>query len=145
MVGFNWDMAIDIVKLLLAIIIGGIIGGQREKSGKPAGIRTLALVCMATTFFTFISIRYFPYDTARVLAGVITGIGFLGAGAIIAEGGNVRGLTTAATIWAVSIIGVGIGLGQYGISIIFAVLIWIILKQGRFKRIIRKKDKKRML
>lgn len=136
------EIIIDILKLILAIGTGIIIGREREVSGKPAGMRTLSLVCMGATFLALVTIRHFPEETARVLAGVITGIGFLGAGVIIAQPKNVIGVTTAATIWAVAIVGIGIGLGEYIISIIFVGLVYLILIERKIERTIMRKGNK---
>jgi putative Mg2+ transporter-C (MgtC) family protein len=122
------DPLLDIVKLLIAVFIGCFVGYERRKSGKPVGMRTLAVVCAGSTFITVISMNAFPEDTARILAGIVTGIGFLGAGSIIAEGNHVKGLTTSAAIWAIAILGVGVGLGEFLLSGISAVLFYLILE-----------------
>ncbi len=119
----------DIIRLVLAVVIGALIGTEREKSGKPVGMRTLAIVCIGSALATIVSVRHFPADTTgRVIAGIITGIGFLGAGAIIAEGKSVKGLTTAASIWTVSIIGVVVGLGSYTLAVVVGILVYGILR-----------------
>jgi putative Mg2+ transporter-C (MgtC) family protein len=132
------EIGMSVLKMVLAMGLGFLIGAEREKNGKPAGTRTLALVCVASTFITIISMDYGFADTTRVLQGIITGIGFLGAGAIIANGTNVIGLTTAATIWAVSILGVGIGAGEYIISIIFALIVYFVLLERRIENMEKK-------
>lgn len=129
----------DIIKLILAIVIGSIIGAERHKSGKPVGRRTFSLVCIGSTLATIVSLRY-PLDTGRVLAGIITGIGFLGAGAIIAKGKDVKGLTTAASVWAIAIIGIVIGLGDYFLAIIVTIIIYSILEIDRIKELVSKKS-----
>ena len=119
-----------ILRLLLATALGAIIGYQRERAGKPAGLRTIVLVCVGAAVFTMTSIYGFgaAADPSRVAAGIVIGIGFLGAGAIIRrERGAVEGLTTAATIWAVAGIGLAAGAGLYLISAITAVIILIVL------------------
>lgn len=108
-------------ELLLAAIFGGLIGWDREASGKPAGLRTNMLICIGATLIADLSVR-FPglavsdlvrADPARLVAQVVSGIGFLGAGTIIQARGNVTGLTTAATLWVVAAIGIGVGSGHY--------------------------------
>lgn len=129
------EITIDIIKMILAIGLGFLIGIERERSGKPAGSRTLALVCLGSAFATLIGAKFVTDDPTRVLQGIITGIGFLGAGAIIAHGTNVTGLTTAAAIWAVSIVGIGVGMGEYVISILFAALVYFVLIERRIEKI----------
>jgi putative Mg2+ transporter-C (MgtC) family protein len=106
-----------VLRLLLAAGLGGAIGYQREKAGKPAGLRTHTLICIGAALFTVASLYGFGLtaDVSRVAAGVVIGVGFIGAGAIIRrdEGGIVAGLTTAATIWAVAAIGLAAGAGLY--------------------------------
>jgi putative Mg2+ transporter-C (MgtC) family protein len=106
-----------VLRLLLAAGLGGAIGYQREKAGKPAGLRTHILICIGAALFTVASLYGFGLtaDVSRVAAGVVIGVGFIGAGAIIRrdEAGIVAGLTTAATIWAVAAIGLAAGAGLY--------------------------------
>ena len=105
------------LRLLLAAALGAAIGYQRARAGKPAGLRTHMLICVGSALFTVVSVHGFGADPARIAAGIVTGIGFLGAGAILhREGGIVEGLTTAATIWAVAGIGLAAGAGLYIIS-----------------------------
>ena len=118
-----------VLRLLMAAALGAIIGYQRERSGKPAGLRTHVLICVGAALFTITSIYGFSADDqARVAAGIVAGIGFLGAGAIIRRGeGAVEGLTTAATIWAVAAVGLAAGTGLYLFSAVTAALILIVL------------------
>ena len=119
-----------ILRLLLATALGAIIGFQRERAKKPAGLRTHVLICIGAATFTIVSIYGFGAtdDTARVAAGVVAGVGFLGAGAIIRGGeGIVAGLTTAATIWSVAGIGLAAGAGLYLIAVVATALILIVL------------------
>ena len=119
-----------ILRLLLAAALGAIIGYQRERAGKPAGLRTHVLICVGAALFTISSLYGFgaAADPARVAAGIVVGIGFLGAGAIIRRGeGVVEGLTTAATIWAVAGIGLAAGAGLYLLSAVTTVVILIVL------------------
>jgi putative Mg2+ transporter-C (MgtC) family protein len=119
-----------VLRLLLAAALGAIIGYQRERAGKPAGLRTHILICVGAALFTVASLYGFggQADPARVAAGIVAGIGFLGAGAIIRrEGGIVEGLTTAATIWAVAAIGLAAGAGLYIVSVVTTAVVSIIL------------------
>ena len=116
-----------VVRLILATILGALIGLERELSHKPAGLRTHMLVCLGAAVFAVISIG-FDDDPARIASGIVTGIGFLGAGSIIATRGHLQGITTAATLWVSAGIGLGIGMGQYTLSIIGALLVFVILK-----------------
>ena len=119
-----------VLRLLLAAALGAAIGYQRERAGKTAGLRTHILICAGAALFTIGSLYGFggAADPARVAAGVVAGIGFLGAGAILhRQGGIVEGLTTAATIWAVAAIGLAAGAGLYIISAVTAVVVLIVL------------------
>ncbi len=119
-----------VLRLLMAAALGAIIGYQRERAGKQAGLRTHVLISVGVALFTVTSIYGFGAagDPARVAAGIVAGIGFLGAGAIIRGGeGIVAGLTTAATIWAVAGIGLAAGAGLYLVSALTTVIVLIIL------------------
>ncbi len=119
-----------VLRLLLATALGAIIGYQRERAAKPAGLRTHILICAGAALFTIVSIYGFGAagDTSRVAAGVVAGIGFLGAGAILRRGeGVVEGLTTAATIWSVAAIGLAAGAGLYLLSAVTTGVILIVL------------------
>jgi len=119
-----------VLRLLLATALGAIIGYQRERAGKEAGLRTIVLICVGAALFTITSIYAFgaEADPSRVAAGIVAGVGFLGAGAIIRRGeGLVAGLTTAATIWAAAGIGMAAGAGFYLISAVATAIILIIL------------------
>src|SRR3989304_5846528 len=97
-------------KLFLAAFCGAVIGWQRDRRQYVAGLRTMALVAAGAGLFTGVNETY---GTDRVVSNIVTGIGFLGAGIIFREGGTVRGITTAATVWAVAAIGVALGIGPY--------------------------------
>lgn len=98
-------------KLVVGLLLGGFIGYERELHGHPAGIRTHMMVVLGCMLFTEVSRGFFPGDPGRVAAQVVTGIGFLGAGAIIRVGVDIKGLTTAASIWSVAAIGMAVSLG----------------------------------
>ena len=128
----------QITKLVVAVILGGLVGWERERSHKPAGLRTHMLVSVGATLVTIISINYFTEDYARVIAGIITGIGFIGAGAIIAQGTKgVHGLTTAATLWAMAAVGICIGIGWYVLAVASTILIVLILFLGKLEKSVK--------
>jgi len=114
----------------MAAVVGGVIGMDRERAHKWAGIRTLLLVCLGSALFTIVSIYGFgdPADPARLAAGIVVGIGFLGAGVILHSEKGVMGLTTAAAVWAVAAVGVAIGCGLYLIALATAILILVALR-----------------
>lgn len=132
-----------IFKLFVSMILGGAVGIERKRKGQTAGVRTFALICMGATMAMLISI-FVPQeylglkngDPGRIAAQVISGIGFLGAGAIIQMKGSVRGLTTAAGIWIVATIGMAVGLGLYVIAVVGTILILLLLHF--FERVERK-------
>lgn len=118
-----------LLRLLLACGLGMAIGLERELAGKAAGLRTHVLVCVGAALFTLVSIYAFEVDMARIAAGVVTGVGFLGAGAIIQrEGGIVEGLTTAASIWAVAAIGLTAASGLYWLAVLATAMALLLLR-----------------
>lgn len=118
----------DLLKILLAIAVGGVIGLEREFRDKAAGFRTLIFICVGSTLFTVFSSKLAGVnDPTRIASGIVTGVGFLGAGVIMREGGRVIGLTTAAIIWLVAALGMGIGGGDYGLAIAVAGITVVVL------------------
>ena len=119
------------VRLLAAVILGAVIGIQRERSGKPAGVRTHMLVALGATLFVLGPIEFGMNSDSisRVIQGLVTGIGFLGGGAILKLEAQreIEGLTTAAGIWLTAAVGVAVGLGRLGLGLICVVLAWVIL------------------
>lgn len=122
------------LRLVMAAFLGGLIGVERETHGKEAGFRTYAIVCLGSALIMDVSVRIFemyrataPVDPSRIAAQVVTGIGFLGAGAIIRIPEKIRGLTTAAGIWVAAGIGLSCGIGQYRPAIFTTVLTLLIL------------------
>lgn len=120
------DQLAIVGRLAFAVAMGGLIGLERELRGYPAGIRTMALITMGCMLFTDVSQILGGGD--RVAAGIVTGIGFLGAGVIFREGYTVRGITTAATIWASAAIGMAIGRELYLVAGLGTLLIFIVLE-----------------
>ena len=118
----------DVLKLGLAILVGGLIGAEREFRDKSAGLRTIIFITIASALFTILSPNLGDaVPTARIAANIVTGIGFLGAGAIIREGTKIAGLTTASTIWLAASLGMGIGAGQYTLVSLSTLVIMVIL------------------
>ena len=124
-----------ILRLLLASAPGAAIGYQRKRAGKPVGMRTYILVTLGAALFTIVSVFGFTgaVDPSRVAAGVVVGIGFIGAGVIFRrpQAGEVTGLTTAASMWAAAAVGLAVGSGLYLISIVATLLIVISLMLSR--------------
>lgn len=124
----------SVFKLFLSLILGCCVGFERKRKGQMAGVRTFALISMGATLAMILSI-YVPQeylglkngDPGRIAAQVVTGIGFLGAGAIIQMKGSVRGLTTAAGIWVIAAIGMAVGVGMYMLAIVTTALILVVL------------------
>lgn len=120
----------DVLKLLLAVIFGGIIGIERELRSKAAGFRTMILICVGSCFFTDIALHLgTPAEASRIVANIITGIGFLGAGAIFRDSSNgkVSGMTTASMIWIAAAIGMGLGFGEYFIALVVTIITQVVL------------------
>jgi putative Mg2+ transporter-C (MgtC) family protein len=126
----NYDI---LFSLLLAVGLGGVVGIDREISHKPAGLRTHMLVCLGSCLFTIVSIG-FNMDPARIAAGIVTGIGFIGAGTIWAEKDKVQGITTAASLWATAAIGLATGLGDFPLASTVAFLVFLILALRHFMK-----------
>ncbi len=122
-----------IFQLLLAVALGALIGFERELKRRPAGLRTHMLVSLGAAIFTIISIS-FDIEPSRVAAGIVAGIGFLGAGSIIAHKGHIRGITSAATLWVVAAIGLSIGVGQFMLAIIGALFVFAVLQLARLEK-----------
>jgi putative Mg2+ transporter-C (MgtC) family protein len=118
--------------LLLAVLLGGLIGLEREIHAHPAGLRTHILVCLGSCLMTLVSVNMGHGSNDRIAAQVVSGVGFLGAGAIIREGATVKGLTTAASIWATAGVGIALGtspfFGQVAVVVAFLILftLWIL-------------------
>ncbi len=120
----------EILALVVAVVLGGLVGLEREINGKPAGIRTNILICLGAAAFTIVS-KHLGVELhngdPRIAAGIVTGVGFLGAGALIQEGSGIHGLTTAASIWLVASIGIACGAGLYGLAIMVTLLALLVL------------------
>ena len=117
----NFDIGLEIIisaKMLVSLVFGALVGLDRERHGREVGIRTYAAVTVGATLFTSVAAHIVDDPTAasRIVANIITGVGFLGAGVIYREGGFSRGLTTAATVWCTAAIGVAVGLNMFIIA-----------------------------
>jgi putative Mg2+ transporter-C (MgtC) family protein len=119
------------IRLAMAALLGGILGEQRERAGKPAGLRTHMLVALGSTLLVLFprEAGMSPSDISRVIQGVATGIGFIGAGTILkrSEAAEVHGLTTAASVWLTAAIGLAVGAGPLWLPVAAAALAWVIL------------------
>ena len=135
-----------LIRMGLAILLGGIIGFERERRHKPAGLRTMMLITLACAAFA--SMSAFPCqdqlcDPTRIAANIVTGLGFIGAGVIIQTRGSVRGITTASVIWCSGALGMIIGFGYYPLAAVFAAgVIFITQGVGKFEGWMKKKEKK---
>jgi putative Mg2+ transporter-C (MgtC) family protein len=118
----------DLLKLVMAVVAGGLIGAEREFRDKAAGFRTIIFITIGATLYTMFSLRVgHEVNPTRIAANIVTGIGFLGAGVIMREGGRVAGLTTAATIWLTASLGMGLGAGEYAVVIMATAVILVVL------------------
>jgi putative Mg2+ transporter-C (MgtC) family protein len=141
----EWEI---ILRLVLAVLFGGLIGFNRSRHNKPAGLRTMALISLGSAAFTLIGIESviqlsqlqlgvdsltsgvsssINLDSSRIIAGIVGGVGFLGAGAIIQSRGRVQGMTSAASIWVTSTIGVSVGLGLYVLASTITFIAFLVL------------------
>jgi putative Mg2+ transporter-C (MgtC) family protein len=125
------QLARIVIRLLVAMLLGGIVGVQREWTGKPAGLRTHMLVALGAALFVLAPVEsgMASADLSRVIQGLATGIGFIGGGAILklSEERDIRGLTSAAGIWMTAAMGVAVGLGRIWMALLSALLTWFIL------------------
>lgn len=123
MEGFIGPLELEFITILaLSLVLGFLIGIERESRGKDAGISTNVFVIGGAALFTFLSAVVDPMSTSRIAAQIVTGIGFLGAGLIIRDGMNVRNLTTAASLWVAAGIGMALGYGFYTIAVIATIV-----------------------
>lgn len=120
-----------LVRLTIAVALGALVGYERERMGKPAGVRTHGMVALGSALFTLVSVYGFAnHDPARVAAQIVTGIGFVGAGAILHLRRSVQGLTTAASLWVTAAIGLAVGVGMLAMSAVTSVLVFLLLRFG---------------
>jgi putative Mg2+ transporter-C (MgtC) family protein len=131
----------DLIKLLLAMLLGGLIGAEREYRSKAAGLRTMIMICVGATLITIVSHKISP-ETGRIAANIVNGIGFMGAGIIFRADNRVQGLTTAAVVWAVSALGMCLGGGYYALALAGFVVVLgsLLLLSGLSSRIGRNRQ-----
>lgn len=128
----------DIIAMLISLVLGTAVGWERQAGRKPAGLRTHTLVCMGSTMFVLLTghaardLGIGNLDPTRVIHGVVTGVGFLGAGSIMRQEGFVQGLTTAASVWMVAAIGVAVGVHAWSLAITGTVLALLVLEGYRW-------------
>lgn len=143
--GISYQEAL--IRLLLAVLVGGIVGYQREKHERPAGLRTHILVALGSTLVMLVSAYGFLgqnfADPTRIASQVVVGVGFLGAGTIIRQGSLVIGLTTAASLWTTAAAGLALGLGWYRVAIFTVLLVFLVL--SLFKKIEEKYWKRHLI
>ena len=118
------------MRVIIALVLGLLLGAEREFRGHPAGLRTMALICTGSCMFT--ALGFIPdlpktVDPTRIAAQIVTGVGFLGAGSILRQGEEVRGLTTAASIWVTASIGMAVGFGYYSVALFTTILVAVVL------------------
>ena len=122
------------LRLVIAAVVGGIVGYERKIANKPAGIRTLMLISVGSALFTIVGVTTLAnFDPSKIIAGIVTGIGFLGAGTIFKSKDTVTGLTTAASMWAVAGLGLAAGLGEYVLMATATILVIVILQLNKIK------------
>jgi putative Mg2+ transporter-C (MgtC) family protein len=142
MVFLDWQANLELVmRVFLAFLLGAMIGFERERHGISAGIRTYGAIALGACVFGILSTTLVGADPSRIAAQIVTGIGFLGGGVIFRQGDYVSGLTTAATLWATAAVGLAVSFGMYMVSVLTALLIFLLLYLPRlswWKRISRK-------
>ncbi|NIP40247.1 MAG: MgtC/SapB family protein [Candidatus Aenigmarchaeota archaeon] len=116
-----------VIKLVVSAVLGTLVGFERAVHNKPAGMRTHSLVCIGSTLFTILSVSVIGGEPSRIAAGIVTGIGFLGAGIIFRAESKMRGITTAAELWVLASIGIAIGIGFYFAALAATLIVIFIL------------------
>ncbi len=122
-----------LLRLILAALAGGMIGLEREAVHRPAGLRTHMLVSLGSALFVLVTMDTIPNGVDKIIAGIATGIGFLGAGTIFKSRNEVQGLTTAASVWTVAAVGLAVGLGYYFATLLAVVLILVTLHLNKVR------------
>jgi putative Mg2+ transporter-C (MgtC) family protein len=128
----------DLIAMLVSTVLGTLVGFERQMGRKPAGMRTHTLVCLGSTMFVLVTRHAVAdiggpnLDPTRIIHGVITGVGFLGAGSILRQEGYVHGLTTAASVWMVAAIGVAVGVHAYTLAVVGTLLALLVLEVFRW-------------
>lgn len=133
-IDWNWD-TIDIFKALLSLILGLLLGLERELKDKAAGLRTITIISLGSTLFTIMSYKLgivTTGETTRIASYVVSGIGFLGAGVIFKDGISINGLTTASIIWIAAAIGMSVGFGHFATAIVFFFATFVTIHLGKW-------------
>lgn len=137
------DYIQNILQIILSLISGALIGYEREIAGKAAGLRTHMILTLATCFLVIAGIETGMNEISRLLQGILAGMGFIGAGAIISRQTNIIGITTASSLWSSTIIGILFGLEKFYLGIVLTLIIFVILRLGLYEnQIIKNKNKK---
>lgn len=125
-----------VARILASLLLGGLIGLEREIRKSPAGLRTIAFVCMGATVFTIVSLGFAGTgaDVSRIAAQIVVGIGFIGGGVIFQVRDKVHGLTTAASLWVTAAIGLLAGLGEYVLASITTGIVLLLLWFGKYEK-----------
>jgi putative Mg2+ transporter-C (MgtC) family protein len=144
----------DVIRVLLAVALGGAVGFEREFRDKAAGFRTLIFICLGSCLFTMLSVKIAAFgdsrldatgDATRIASNIVVGVGFLGAGVILRENGRITGLTTAAAVWLVAALGMAVGAAEYEISLLVtAVAIMVLWAFPVFERWLNRRFEERL-
>jgi putative Mg2+ transporter-C (MgtC) family protein len=138
------DQFVIALQLILSALLSVVVGWDREQKRREAGLRTHMLIGLGACLFTALSIHAFPGgDPGRVASQILPGLGFLGAGAILKEGANIHGLTTAASLWVTAAMGMAVGTGAWFLAICTSLLVWFVLAVvQRFKQDVQREIRK---
>ncbi len=130
------ELSIGLMRLLISLVLGGLIGFERELHKSPAGLRTIALVSVGATLYTLASLTFTSLnaDITRIAAQIVVGLGFIGGGVIFQTKDTVHGLTTAASIWVAGAIGLMVGIGAYAFATATAIIVMLILWFGKVEK-----------
>ena len=135
------------IKIILSLLLSALIGIEREKQDKPAGLRTVMLVCLGATLFALVGLQFSNvtnnprYDILRLLYAPIVGIGFLGGGVIMKRKKDIEGITTASTLWVMVAVGLLCGIGEYYLAVLSTLFTYLVLLLGHWEIKIKKKRK----
>jgi len=140
-------MIVNSIKIILSLLLSTLVGIEREKQDKPAGLRTVMLVCLGATLFALIGLQFSNvtnnprYDILRLLYAPIVGIGFLGGGVIMKRKKDIEGITTASTLWVMVAVGLLCGIGEYYLAVLSTLFTYLVLLLGHWEIKIKKKRK----
>ncbi|RLI59533.1 MAG: hypothetical protein DRO67_09725, partial [Candidatus Asgardarchaeum californiense] len=141
------SMIVNSIKIILSLLLSALIGIEREKQDKPAGLRTVMLVCLGATLFALVGLQFSNvtnnprYDILRLLYAPIVGIGFLGGGVIMKRKKDIEGITTASTLWVMVAVGLLCGIGEYYLAVLSTLFTYLVLLLGHWEIKIKKKRK----